>query len=304
MTNATSNTSRSEFLDGPVNRRRMLLGLAAASTAAAPVTALAKSTSGQGQGDLDEIAENPELVSAWKEHRAAEAEHKAAKDALGWLADEWKHLWPLAPEDILGCANAHIHNRADERIERDIIGRPMMREKCELTRRLKKRFREEGGKTAFFIDQPDELSKRLAQLRHSEPRGRTPRALERNRKWRNETIADHENRLRLATEYYAETNRIRALAGVDAAKQRIKDANNRVEAAAAAVSMAPSRTLVGLRLKADILLYTLEAWKLPRNDVSIFGAVWRLVEDALDATQHLDGKRSAAPLPTSKGGAA
>lgn len=300
MTVAISNTSRTEILDGQVNRRRMLFGLAAASTAAVPVAALAKSAS--AQVDLDEIEENPELVAAWREHRAAETEHEAAKDALGWLADEWKHLWPLAPEDILGCANAHIHNRYDEKIERDIIGRPMMREKCELTHRLSKRFREEGGKTAFFIDQPDELSERLSQLRQREPKGRTPKALEKNRKWRDETIADFENRLRLATEYYAETNRIRALAGVDAAKQRIRDAKSRIEAAAAAISKAPSRTLVGLRLKADILLYTLEAWKLPRNDDFIFGAVWRLVEDALDATQHLDGKRSAAALP--KGGAA
>ncbi len=112
-----------------------------------------------------------------------------------------------------------------------------------------------------------------------------------------------ENRLRLAIEYHSETKRIRALAGVDAAKQRIKTAEDQFDAAAVAFSKIPSRTLVGLRLKADALLSTLERWRFPRSDVFIFGAVWRLVEDTLVATQNLDGKRKAAPLPALEGSA-
>ncbi|MFX7329178.1 hypothetical protein ABTI69_20540, partial [Acinetobacter baumannii] len=42
-------------------------------------------------------AENPELIAAYERFVAARAERAAAEDALEWLADEWRHLWPLAP---------------------------------------------------------------------------------------------------------------------------------------------------------------------------------------------------------------
>jgi len=82
-----------------LNRRRLLIGLAA-STAAAPTVAIANTDAISGAAD--EIEENPDLIAAWHQHREAEAEYWTAKDELGWLADEWKHLWPLAPEGILG----------------------------------------------------------------------------------------------------------------------------------------------------------------------------------------------------------
>ena len=287
-----------------INRRKMMLGIAA-SGAALTVTAAAMSEARSASIDeINEIDENPELVDAWKEFRAAETEYYASKGALSWLADEWKHLWPLAPEEILGNANAHIHGSYSDDIERDIIGRPMMRDTSVLTKQLSKEFRQKSRETAFFIDQPDKLAERIREFRKSKPRGRTPRSLERNRKWRKEAMANMQNRLHVARAYHAETRRIRALAGVDAAKQRIKTAEDRFDAAAVAVSKVPSRTLVGLRLKADVLSGALERWKFPHNDGFVFGAIWRLVEDTLDATRHLNGKRTAAPLPALEGGAA
>jgi hypothetical protein len=180
----------------------------------------------------------------------------------------------------------------------------MMRDTSVLTKRLAKRFRQENQQTCFYIDQADELAKTLKEVRGRDVTGRTPKALERNRKWRDDYVARLKIRLRLAREYESETQRLRALAGVEAAKQRIKTAEARFSDASTAVSKLPSRTLVGLRVKADVLLSILEKGRIPREDVFIFGSVWRLVEDALDATQDLDGKRSAARLPTVEGGAA
>ncbi|MBN9242513.1 MAG: hypothetical protein J0I98_06950 [Mesorhizobium sp.] len=284
-----------------INRRKMMLGFAASSAAMAAIAAA--TSEARSTAIYEEVNENPELIEAFRDLRAAENEYYASKDDLGWLADEWKHLWPLAPEEILGAANAHRHGSYSDDIERDIIGRPMMRDTSVLTKRLAKEFRQENRETAFFIDQPDELAERIKEFRKSKPKGRTPKSLERNRKWLESTIAHMENRLRLAIEYHSETKRIRALAGVDAAKQRIKTAEDQFDAAAVAFSKIPSRTLVGLRLKADALLSTLERWRFPRSDVFIFGAVWRLVEDTLVATQNLDGKRKAAPLPALEGSA-
>jgi len=185
-----------------------------------------------------------------------------------------------------------------------LLGHPIERDTSGLTKRLSGAFRQQNSTTCFYIDQSDKLALRLAQLRQDKPAGRTAKALKRNRKWLADTIADFETRLRLAKEYEAETLRIREASGVDAAKQRVSVAEKSLDAAAVAVSTVPSRTLVGLRLKADTLLATLERWRIPRNDVFLFGAVWRLTEETLDATQDLDGKRKGAPLPATKGGAA
>ncbi len=283
-----------------INRRRMLLGLTATT---ATLTAAAVAVSEAKSAASDEIEENPELVAVWKQCRDAETEYRAAKDALGWLADEWKHLWPLAPQEILAMASVSPTSHT-KGIEKDIIGRPILRETAGMTANLSTKFRAAHDRVCFYIDDPEEIANHLAEVRKREPGGRTPKSREKRRKAHEQYLAKLEVRLGLATEYHAETKRLREAAGVDAARERIKDAKARLEAASASISKLPSRTLVGLRLKTDILIYTLERMGLSRNDDFLFGAMWRLAEDTMDVTQHLNGKRSASPLPRVEGGAA
>ncbi|RWP32230.1 MAG: hypothetical protein EOR04_33120, partial [Mesorhizobium sp.] len=96
-----------------INRRRMLLGLAAASTAAAAITA----ASAAGCASV----ENPELVRLGNRLPEAAAEYRAALEEIEWIAAEWKHRWPLAPDEITWPRGDYTNG------ERDIAGRFLRR---------------------------------------------------------------------------------------------------------------------------------------------------------------------------------
>jgi len=268
-------------MSATLSRRSLLAGITAAPAAALPALASAAPAAIQ-------VEENPALVAAWKAFRAAETEYYAAKDALEWLADEWKHLWPLAPEEILGVAEADIFHGPKDNAERDIIGRPIKRDRADLTKRLSRKFREKGGQTCFAVDDPDELAERLAELKSREPRGRTERARQRYREWTNSLIAEDEMRLPLAREYRAETNRLREAAGVEAAKARIARAGEEFEAAAKQVGKEPARTVYGLSLKADTVVGTCDFWDLPRSK-GFLGDARRLAEAIFDVIPESGG---------------
>jgi hypothetical protein len=106
-----------------VTRRRVLLGLGAATASAAVV-----GTPTGAKSATVARAENPELLKAYKALQDARTEEAKAKDALEWLVDEWRHLWPLAPEALLGGANADRYGRDDNNAERDIAGRYLKRD--------------------------------------------------------------------------------------------------------------------------------------------------------------------------------
>ena len=66
--------------------------------------------------------EAPELLQAVEAFHAALAERKAAEDALDWIADEWRHHWPLAPEEITVPRAFGWEEK-----EKDIAGRKLIR---------------------------------------------------------------------------------------------------------------------------------------------------------------------------------
>lgn len=90
-----------------INRRRLLLGLAAASTAAAVGVEVA----------LAAPAENPELVRLGDELPAVEAAYRAARAHQNAVDREWAPQWPIAPEEL--AAENWDHTA---RLERDFYG--------------------------------------------------------------------------------------------------------------------------------------------------------------------------------------
>ncbi len=94
-----------------MNRRRLLLGLAAASTAAATVTVAAVAEAAP--------AENPELLRLGNAFPAIEAEFEAAGAALKATIADWAPQWPRAPKSIL-----HKPVYLGRDIERDLTGDP------------------------------------------------------------------------------------------------------------------------------------------------------------------------------------
>lgn len=260
-----------------VTRRRVLLGLGAATASAAVVVApsIAKS-------ETLARTENPELLTAYEALQDARKEFADAKNALEWLADEWRHLWPLAPEQLLGCANADRYGHADD-AERDVIGRYIKRDTSDLTKRLSARSRQENTRLCFSVISPEEASERLEFWKKNKPKGRTEKALATNKATREKFIIDFEERLILAQRYRAETETIRTAAGVQQAKDRIHATKENIAKIARDISLIEAFTHQGLLIKADALaenpLLNLE-YEL--GDRGVLGDVGRFLQAVRD----------------------
>lgn len=236
--------------------RRDALGLLAAATAPAAVVigspALAKAALSRDVDGSSSVEENPDLLEAYARLNIARLERREAKDALEWLVDEYRHLWPLAPEELLGAANADKGTcRSDA--ERDIIGRFMMRDTSPLTKRLAAKFRQANPTACFVVISPEYAQEKLEWAKTYVPKGRTEKALAANRAQKERNIAESERQLALAREYSAETTRLRIAAGVDQAKRRVSKAEAAVTDACRYISEAEAFTTEGLRIKAEAI---------------------------------------------------
>lgn len=249
MTNSKSITVAAA-LEPKMSRRQMLTGAAAATASVAVVATPAPAKSAAASTTT---AENPELLQAHAELLAARAEHEQAKTALEWLIDEWRHLWPLAPEDLLGCANAHSRRGAKDIGERDIAGRYLLRDTTVLTKRLTSKQRAQGEKTCFDVLTAAGVEDNLSYWQQITPTGRTEKSLARNRATKEEMIRKYRELLPVAQAYEAETARLREASGVQLAKQRVAIAEAETIIAASKVCRAPAFTHEGLSLQAAAL---------------------------------------------------
>lgn len=256
-----------------ITRRSMLAAVPALGMAPS-VPTMASAT------DCAEAPENPTLLAAYDGWLAAMEELADAKDDLAWLVDEWRHLWPLAPDEILRYANA---GEGDDNAERDIVGRRLIRETASIGKPYSKEFRERWPKTCFAIFRAEEIAEDIASAKDRAVTGRTEKSREKNRKWRARYIAELETRLPLAEKYEAETARIREQSGVEGAKLRVKSAEQAAERAADAVSAASATTMLGVRLKAEVVVGETER-VFKRVPFGVLGDGYRLARALLDIT--------------------
>lgn len=197
-------------------------------------------------------SENPEIFEAYEALLAARDELAAAKSELEWLGDEWRHVWPLAPEGLFRFAHAQgpkygIHA---EHAELDLIGRPVMREVSSLSARWQAlRKHHNTTSTCFSIDTVERLENWLENLVTRPPHGKTEKAIARH----NGQREDAERKLDLAMRYEAAKADVRKRSGVEQVQQRVDAAENAFRSLAAAVSGIPVTTLDGLRIKAEAL---------------------------------------------------
>ncbi|TIL25714.1 MAG: hypothetical protein E5Y88_12255 [Mesorhizobium sp.] len=200
-----------------INRRRMLLGLAAASTAAAAITA----ASAAGCAPV----ENPELVRLGNQLPEAAAEYRAALDEIEWIAAEWKHRWPLAPDEITMPRGNYIDG------ERDIAGR------------LLKRPGEEHVRCVRDV-------RNLAAIVATD---RPPRhnASEATRARRAHWLARAKRELKIGKAYKSQTARLRDISGMDLAKARVAAAKKSLSDLVTAIMEQPGTTMEGMLIKAQ-----------------------------------------------------
>lgn len=259
-------------------RRRFIAGISGTAVTAIPAAAATANSC----GEPTTAQENPVLLAAYARFVAAVDEHSKAREALEWLADEWRHRWPSAPEDILGGANADNCgcSRWGDNAERDIIGRYIFRDTSGLTKRFTRKQRESTPRTCFIVDTPGSIAASIAAW--SEPRtGRTPEIAARKTVEQQSMLAALREKLRLSEAYYAETTRLRIFAGVKMFKERIAAAEIEQRNAAIAVSQGTAFTTHGLRIKAETM-------KIEHAEILRFGGVAadaaRLIESVLSVT--------------------
>jgi hypothetical protein len=157
-----------------INRRLMLSGLAAVSTAAAVPAAQAL-----------EPTENPHLVKLGDQLSAAAAKVEEARDAREWLVAEWRHLWPLAPDAITLPWGREV--------ERGLDGSPLVRPGEENARSV----RSEKTLSQFVEYAERDLGRVLSRKNATEKR------IQRARKY----VARMQEEYQLGRDYWAETKR-------------------------------------------------------------------------------------------------
>lgn len=212
------------------DRRRMLLGLAAASTAAATSTVAAS----------PKVSENPELIRLAQELPEVEATYRAAKDHQVATEAKWMPLWPLAPDDITEPGRPGLDGNP---IERGFRGGALRRRGEAEPRRLipAYHFRYGADRARRILK-----GKKLA----AGPVGGRTRA-----EWEAELLED-ERCLGLAVNYAAETKRISEASNYTASWKAHAAAAKALEASITLIMAQPDLTMEGLIIKAQAL----EVW--------------------------------------------
>ncbi|CDZ52346.1 hypothetical protein [Neorhizobium galegae] len=259
-----------------INRRSLLTGIAAASASVAVVATPSPAKSAAASN-----AENPELLQAHAELLAARAEHEQAKAALEWLVAEWRHLWPLAPEDLLAGANAHSPYGSGGNPERDIASRFLLRDTSVLTKRFNAKRRAKAEETCFHVITSEDAQERLASWKKCTPTGRTEKSLARHRAHREDMIRKYRGLIPVAKAYEAEIARLRVASGVDAAKDRIWNTEVKVDRAASKISRIPAFTPAGLAIKGEVLAGN-PVFASAIGDLGFFGDAARFIQSVLD----------------------
>jgi hypothetical protein len=201
-------------------------------------------------------AENPELLRLHEQLTENLAERAAAKSEIERIAVKWQDRWPLVPEELLGIV---AHRDTDDwgmwQSERDIAGKLLRRDPSTFSKKTLRRYRVSAfdGPVAFYFERADFLEERLNDWLNSKPKGRTPAALARNAKWREDGISDLRIRLDLTRQYDAKIAHLREISGMNAAKKRLARARACVEATREALAQQDARTPDGLILKAQIV---------------------------------------------------
>lgn len=224
------------------------------STAAVSVGAGAPAVAQALEADMSVKAlpdASPALREAYDEWRSACADITKTKEDLEWLVAEWRHLWPLAPEPIVWRINPP---RGEPTAERDLAGKRVYRDVAELKGRFASFTKANNGRANFCVHSVEELTECLNDAKARKPKGRTPNALENNRKFLARYISDLETQLDHARAYEAEKDRVRELSGVAEAKRKIADARNRAADAAEKVSEMPATNATDIHLKAEVIV--------------------------------------------------
>lgn len=216
-----------KFMNKVIDRRAVIAATSSTfATAALAGHALAENAADQHWARVEhEAAENPELVRLAAELPLAVASHKEAADRVHQIELTWNPIWPLAPHEITLPAGRDL--------ECDLSGRPIIRPG------------EERAWGVFSIAEIKELLGYAKSRRQSRRRrGRSEKAAA-IRFWR--------QALKSGTAYHAETARIVAASGIEAARSDVIARRRAIAEIVDRTMHEEASTMAGLVIKAEAI---------------------------------------------------
>lgn len=212
------------------DRRRMLLGLAAASTAAATATAALEPSA----------SENPELIRLAKELPALADQYHAAWKHQRDTEAKWAPQWPTAPDEITQPGTKGGWGGWEKTFQ----GAARKRSNEDHPRQLIP-----SSSFGYSVRRAERALKSKRLLTTGSAEGRT------RAEWEAE-LAEDKRCLALAQAYEAEIKRISETSGYEASWKAHHAASNALADHVALIMAEPDRTMEGLIIKAEAL----EAW--------------------------------------------
>lgn len=210
------------------NRRALLLGLAAASTAAA--TGGAAATVGHIPAVDGAATENPELLRMAEELPGLCSEYRSAREAYEAIVTDTKPIWPMAPDEIFWLG-------WEGDLERDVTGAALVRPGEEEAHRI--------GKPSAFVWEQECC--REAMQKKSMMRSKRERA------YRREKLAAAEKAEKMAEDYWAACERVRQASGIEPARERKAAAREALREHVSAILAGREQSMAGVVIKAQAL---------------------------------------------------
>ncbi|MGX0975627.1 hypothetical protein ACSSVY_001337 [Roseovarius sp. MBR-51] len=210
------------------NRRRLLLGLAAASTAAATGAAA------QGHAAPQEAPELLSLADGLSDRLQA---YKDATAQVQQIAETWGPQWPKPDTEIFAYGE-------DCKTHRDILGRGIQTEGFEC-----KLFVRDVGTPEHF----GKLAKYGWGRYHHKMQTKTQRGAKLAQRWAEREAAKVEP----ARAYWSEVDRITEASGIEAAQERAVSARKELKGLVGQIIHFREKTVTGLIIKAQAM----QAWQ-------------------------------------------
>jgi hypothetical protein len=228
----TNDATRAKGEALPAMTRRTALAATGAALAAALSEVAASAAAPAAHAPSPAIA--AAFEAAFEAVTATHRELLNARADRDWLADEWRHRWPRAPESAKWhSSDGTIETDIIGRVYRDAAGKPICLKPTEEMIRWRR--------WADYLDRPMRANASM-------------KARQRRAEWRQNQLRE----IAQAESYFSEIQRLRAASGAAAALARVDAAERDLDAAIAALLSEPSRSLADLRVKACCAVIVIE----------------------------------------------
>lgn len=231
MLNATVRAAATGLSSALFDRRRMLLGLAAASTAAAAPVALA---------GVETPSEDPALIQLGDLTEAVATAQRTARDELARIYAEWDPKLPAAPSEIK-FKRQSFDNRGswEKRLDGGARnGGGDNRDGILTVEGAEQRVRW----TKEYLARPSRFKSASGQARHERWMG----------KLRVE-LAREETALKFAKRYHGEFATVLKASGYEASRKRLTEAEDALNEHISAIMKLEARTIAGVMIQAQAI---------------------------------------------------